>query len=333
MREAMWYEKLPDNKVVCQLCPHECCLGEGKSGICRVRSNRAGKLYTKNYGLCTSLTIDPIEKKPLYHFYPGKNILSLGTVGCNFNCVFCQNWHLAHGGPSLTIMEPKEVIEVALGEQEQGCIGIAYTYSEPTVWYEFVLDSCRLAKEAGLKNVLVTNGYIGEKPFQELAPYLDALNIDVKGFSNSFYRQYIKGDYKPVLKTAERALKFGCHVEITNLLVTGLNDSKEEVASLVEWCATNLGKDVPLHFSRYFPNYRLDAPPTPLATLEEAYELAVKKLNYVYLGNVPHLEKSHTYCPGCGEVVIYRTSYHIQIKGLTGDSCTFCGEKIPLIGL
>lgn len=328
----MWYEKLADNKVICRLCPHECRIDEGQSGICRVRNNKAGKLLTKNYGLCTSLTTDPIEKKPLYHFYPGKDILSIGTYGCNFKCAYCQNWYLAHTEPSLVPLEPYQVVEAAISLKEQNCIGIAYTYSEPTVWYEFMYETSKLAKEAGLLNVMVTNGYIGEKPLQKLLPFIDALNIDVKAFDEDFYRLYLKGEYKPVLRTAETAFKAGCHVELTTLLVTGQNDSAEEVEALSEWCASKLGKDVPLHFSRYFPNYHLNLPPTPLKTLERAYNIAKAKLNYVYLGNAPELGKSNTYCPRCKELIISRSGYSIKVTGVDNNKCASCGKELAIVG-
>jgi pyruvate formate lyase activating enzyme len=331
MQDAMWYEKSADKGVICHLCPHKCHISEGQSGICRVRINQAGRLLTKNYGLCTRLTTDPIEKKPLYHFYPGKDILSLGTLGCNFKCAFCQNWHLAHEEPSLAFMEPVQIVEAANSFKEQGSVGIAYTYSEPTVWYEFIYETSKLAKEAGLKNVMVTNGYISEQPLQELIPYLDALNIDVKAFNEDFYRKYIKGDYKQVLKTAEIAVQANCHVEITSLLVPGLNDSQDELKALVEWCASKLGKDVPLHFSRYFPSYMLDLPPTPLSTLEKAYEIGVSKLNYVYIGNAPELRKSNTYCPKCNNMIIARSGYGTKVTGVINDKCVYCGEELAII--
>lgn len=333
MQEARWYEKATDKKVVCQLCPHGCRISEGERGVCRVRVNVDGKLYSKNYGLCTPLTVDPIEKKPLYHFYPGKNILSVGTYGCNFKCAYCQNWYLAHAEPALVPLKPVQIVEAAKRLQEQDNIGIAYTYSEPTVWYEFVYDTAKLAKEADLLNVLVTNGYIEEKPLKELLPLIDAWNIDLKAFQEDFYRQYIRGDYKPVLRTIETVLKAGCHVELTTLLVTEKNDSAEEIEALSQWCVTQLGKDVPLHFSRYFPNYRLNLPPTPLTSMEKAYNIAKTKLNYVYLGNAPELGKSNTYCPRCNELLILRSGYYIKVRGVEHNKCAFCGQKLPIIGL
>ncbi|WP_227764191.1 AmmeMemoRadiSam system radical SAM enzyme [Zhaonella formicivorans] len=333
MREAKWYEKLEGNAVLCRLCPHGCRLEPGKTGICRVRTNVGGRLETRNYGLCTSLALDPIEKKPLYHFYPGKNIVSLGTVGCNLQCAFCQNWHLAHGEPGLAEITPRELVQAACQVKEKDSIGIAYTYSEPTVWYEFVLEAAEQAKSADLQNVLVTNGFINEEPLKELAPVIDALNIDVKGFSTDFYRKIIKGDYRPVLRTAELAKEAGCHVEITTLLITGLNDGEEEIKSLVEWLAGSLGADVPLHFSRYFPNYQMEAPPTPLKTLQKAREIAREKLHFVYIGNAPELDGSDTYCPKCGRDVISRSGYRVALTGLKGKECKYCGEELAIVGV
>lgn len=301
--------------------------------MCRVRKNVEGRLYSLNYGLSTSLALDPIEKKPLYHFYPGKQVLSLGTKGCNFQCAFCQNWPLAHGEPNLMAITPRELVQTAAELESRGCIGISYTYSEPTVWYEFVWEAAREAHQAGLKNVLVTNGYINEEPFQALAPFLDALNIDVKGFSDTFYRKIVKGDYRPVLKTAQLAKKMGCHVEVTTLLIPGLNDGEEEIRRLVDRLAADLGTDTPLHFSRYFPNYQMDLPPTPLETLRRAAAIAKEKLSYVYLGNAPELDGSDTFCPHCGREVISRSFYHTVITGLEGNRCRYCGEKLAVIGV
>ncbi|MEW8957875.1 MAG: AmmeMemoRadiSam system radical SAM enzyme [Moorella sp. (in: firmicutes)] len=327
-KEAMYYVKLPGGKVECHLCPHTCVINPGGRGVCRVRENREGRLYTRNYGRCSSLALDPIQKKPLYHFYPGSLILSAGTVGCNFRCEFCQNWEIAQDEPETVTITPGDLVHKA---RETGSLGIAYTYSEPLVWYEFVLDTARLAREAGLKNVMVTNGFIRPEPLAGLLPWIDAWNIDVKGFSLEFYRKIVHGDYRPVLETAAAAVKAGGHVEITTLLVTGLNDAPEELQELVLWIANNLGVDTPLHFSRYFPRYRLQAPPTPVTILRRAWEMARRYLHYVYLGNVDDPEANNTYCPVCGEVVIRRTGYHVSLPGLVGRSCQACGSELAII--
>ncbi|AOQ25269.1 hypothetical protein MTAT_22340 [Moorella thermoacetica] len=326
--EAAYYVKLPGEKVECRLCPHTCVIAPGKRGVCRVRENREGRLITRNYGRCSSLALDPIEKKPLYHFYPGSLILSAGTVGCNFSCDFCQNWEIAHQEPETVVISPDDLVRKA---REVDSLGIAYTYSEPLVWFEFVLATAQLARNAGLKNVMVTNGFIRPEPLKELLPWIDAWNIDVKGFSLEFYRKVVKGDYRPVLKTAAAAVDSGSHVEITTLLVTGLNDDSTELEELVKWVATNLGVDTPLHFSRYFPRYRLEAPPTPLETMRRARDMARKHLHYVYLGNVADPEANNTYCPVCGELVIRRTGYHVSLPGLDGRICRSCGSELAIV--
>lgn len=326
MKEAQWYKKIENNQVLCYLCPHRCRIKPGNNGICRVRYNREGKLYTKNFGKCSQPVLDPIEKKPLYHYYPGSLILSLGTFGCNFQCSFCQNWQLAHGDPQLYQLEPKELAEMAELTQKQGSIGIAYTYSEPIVWLEFVKETAKLAHQKGLKNILVTNGFIELEPLKEVLPYLDAFNLDIKGFNQDFYRKTIKGDYLPVLRTAEEIYRAGKHLEITTLLIPGLNDGEQEIEGLAKWIAENLGKEVPIHFSRYSPNYQLDLPPTPIERLKLAKEIGLKYLDYVYLGNVPGLRSSNTYCPNCGGLLIDRTGYQTELINLKGRNCGYCGK-------
>ncbi|NLK01066.1 MAG: AmmeMemoRadiSam system radical SAM enzyme, partial [Clostridia bacterium] len=263
MKEALWYEKLENKTVRCQLCPHGCAIKPGDRGICRVRENRGGKLFATNYGKAGGFAVDPMEKKPLYNFYPGSYVVSAGARGCNFSCEFCQNWQLARGESRETDISPHSMIHVAERHQKtHDVVGLAYTYSEPFMWYEFVLDTSRLAEEAGLKNIMVTNGFVREKPLRRLLPHIDAMNIDVKGFTEEFYREIIHGSLKPVLRTAEMAKESGCHVEITTLLIPGLNDSHGELKQLVDWVSDSLGKGTPLHFSRYFPNHRMDIPAT-----------------------------------------------------------------------
>lgn len=331
MREALWYRTLENQKVACQLCPHHCRLAPGKAGICRVRYNRDGVLYSRNYGRCSSPVLDPVEKKPLYHFYPGSLILSVGTFGCNFRCQFCQNWELAHGDPYLSHVEPEQLVAMAVRAKDYGSVGIAYTYSEPTVWYEFIWETARLAYKKGLKNVLVTNGFIEEEPLTELLPFIDALNIDVKGFNQEFYRKTVQGDYRPVLDRAKQAYQAGKHVEITTLLIPGLNDREEEIEKLVTWLAGELGEEVPLHFSRYVPNYQLDLPPTQGATLLKAKEIAGRRLQYVYLGNAPELESSSTYCPKCHRPVIKRTGFKVVQVALEKNCCQHCGSELNIV--
>lgn len=331
MREVMFYEKKEKDLVTCHVCPKLCSIREGKAGFCRVRENHGGVLYAVNYGQVTSGGLDPIEKKPLYHFYPGSYILSLGSFGCNLRCGFCQNWTIAHGDPPTREFTPQQVVDMARQELGRGYpnIGIAYTYNEPFMWYEFIADTAPLAHLAGLKNVLVTNGYVSETPLREILPYIDAMNIDVKGFTDRYYREKCVGRLEPVLRTVEIAHKM-CHVELTTLLVTGLNDTPEEISRLVDWVAS-LDRDIPLHFSRYFPNYEVDLPPTPLETLQRAREIALKKLSYVYIGNAPNLDSSDTVCPDCGEMLITRYAYSPKVVGLNGIKCRRCGKEIRIV--
>lgn len=330
VQEARYYEQLDADYVRCCLCPHSCKIGPGRLGFCRARRNTAGVLYTLNYGQVTSFGVDPVEKKPLYHFFPGSQILSVGTFGCNFRCGFCQNWEIAHGRPAVQEVTPEALVELALKAREQsGSIGIAYTYSEPLIWYEFVYDTAVLAREEGLKNVLVTNGYIQQEPLAELLPLIDALNIDVKGFTDDYYREVCSGRLEPVLQTVESAYKAGCHLELTNLLVTGMNDSEEDVSALVDWIAS-LDPAIPLHLSRYFPQYRFELPPTPPERMSRAREVARSRLRYVYVGNLWDAEND-TLCPQCHNLLIRRTGYGVELRGLKGDRCSRCGSKAEVV--
>ncbi|MFH1578326.1 MAG: AmmeMemoRadiSam system radical SAM enzyme [Candidatus Omnitrophota bacterium] len=283
VKEALFYEPLSDHKVKCNLCPHACKILPGKCGFCRVRENQKGKLYSLIYSQITSLALDPIEKKPLYHFHPGEYILSVGTKGCNLSCPFCQNWSISQKSDvPLKEISPGEIIRKA---KQYKSFGIAYTYNEPFVWYEFVLDTAILARKEGLKNVLVTNGYINPRPLDKIIPFIDAMNIDLKSMENEFYRKFCQGNLENVLATIKRA-SGACHVELTNLVIPGLNDKDENFIMLVDWVLNFLGPKIPMHFSRYFPCYRMDLPPTPPATLKRAEAIARKKLKYVYLGNL-----------------------------------------------
>lgn len=283
MKEAMYYEKIDNERVHCYLCPHHCRISPGKVGICRVRENREGKLYSLNYGKISSAAMDPIEKKPLYHFYPGTSILSVGSFGCNLTCSFCQNWTIAHQVPHTDEVKPEQLIRVA--QEEENCIGIAYTYNEPSIWYEYVFETAQKAKKVDLKNVLVTNGYISQQPLKDILPYIDAMNIDVKGFTKEYYSTICSGTLEDVKKTVEIAAPH-CHIEVTTLVVPDLNDSLEEIGELSRWLS-GIDKKIPLHLSRYFPNYKMqDKEPTPVETLTKAREEAEKHLRYVHLGNV-----------------------------------------------
>jgi pyruvate formate lyase activating enzyme len=288
LKEAMYYEKLPDGKVRCVLCPHNCVIPPEDYGICGVRVNEKGMLYSTVYQMVSSMAFDPIEKKPLYKFHPGSYILSVGTAGCNFKCPYWQNYSIARVEPDTvdTVkVTSEELVEKALQLKDQGNIGIAFTYNEPTIWYEFVYETAKLSKEKGLENVLVTNGYINPEPLGNLLPYIDAMNIDLKGYSEGFYRDICKGKLESVKKTIELAAK-KCHVEITTLVIPGLNDSPEEMTEMCKWLAS-VSPDIPLHLSRFFPRYMMtDKPPTPLKTLSDLQGIASRYLNNVYMGNV-----------------------------------------------
>jgi pyruvate formate lyase activating enzyme len=331
MKEALYYEK-EKGKIRCHLCPHLCLIGEEKSGTCGVRTVHNSKLYADNYGLISAVHWDPVEKKPLYHFYPGQPILSIGTYGCNLFCSFCQNWTLARGtvDAEAQITEPGDIL--TLLEKEGGpdqVLGVAYTYNEPLIWYEFVLDTARLLNANGYRNVLVTNGFINPAPFAELLPYIDAMNIDVKGFTDQFYQKYCRGRRDPVLRTVETAVK-ACHVEITCLLIPSLNDQPGEQEALAGWLG-GLDQDIPLHYSRYFPQYKLDLPPTGEDVMLQNLEIARRHLRYVYLGNVGLPGTSDTRCPHCDNLLISRSGYQVIITGLRQNVCGNCGNRISII--
>jgi len=329
--KARFYHR-ENQKIRCRVCAHNCLLGEGQMGLCGARRVEGGELCLLNYGVCVAAAVDPVEKKPLYHFYPGSDIFSLGTWGCNFQCPFCQNWALARGdysrgGEKFT---PEEILSRLQKLRKDNCIGIAYTYNEPAIWFEFLHDTARLAKQNGYVNALVTNGYLSSEALEELSPYLDALNVDVKAFSEEFYRNYCRGRLNAVKETVERcAGRF--HLEITYLVIPTLNDSRKEVSQLVNWIA-GLNPDIPLHFSRYVPGYRLNLPPTPVKTLDELRCLAMEKLNYVYLGNVPGHPAANTWCPSCQALLIERKGFGAVMRNLEDRRCSSCGEEIALAG-
>jgi pyruvate formate lyase activating enzyme len=326
MKEARFYEKLENNKVQCHLCPHECVIAEGKQGICRVRENREGILYSMIYEQVSSRGVDPIEKKPLYHFYPGSFAYSVGTVGCNLACSFCQNFEISQNISPTYEMTSEEIIQSCI---HHNCKSIAYTYNEPIIWHEFVYDTAVKAQKEGISNVLVTNGYINEEPLKALLPVIDAMNVDVKSFSDQFYKSLCKGTLSPVLQTIEQA-KHSTWVEVTTLIIPGHNDSPEEITQLVDWVAS-LGEETPLHFSRFFPHHNLQAPVTPLETLERALSIAREKLRYVYIGNVPSHSGDNTYCYNCHQPVITRSGFSASPVGLTDSRCSTCGAKIDVI--
>lgn len=287
-KEAMFYEKLDMGGVHCYLCPQQCYIPKGSRGLCGVRQNIDGILYSLNYGEISSIGIDPIEKKPLNRFHPSTYILSVGSVGCNLKCPFCQNHSIAQVKPEeipTHHAESDEIVAKAVELKKQSNIGIAYTYNEPSIWYEFVYETAKKAKEEGLLNVLVTNGYISEEPLNQLLPYIDAMNIDLKAYNDKFYTELVKGNLKEVKETIKRCARH-CHVEVTTLIIPGWNDSIDEMEEMTQWLAS-LSPEIPLHLSRYFPKYKMtDRPPTSLDSLVELKKVAERHLRYVYLGNI-----------------------------------------------
>jgi len=326
-KEAKFYAQHSDFSVTCELCPHQCKIQHGKTGICKVRKNYKGQLYALAYSGVSSVSMDPIEKKPLYHFFPGKEILSLGSVGCNFKCEFCQNWQISQKIPSLKMLSPSDLLELAKREKEN--IGVAYTYNEPLINYEFIYDCAKLLNENGFKNVLVTNGYINREPLLELIPYIDAMNIDLKAFDNIFYEKYCKGSLAPVLNTIKTAFENNVHIEVTNLLIPTLNDSKEHINKLIEWLAS-LSENIPLHISRYYPNYKMNIAPTSVEALQRVRQKGLKHLKFVYLGNILDKESNTTFCSSCNKPVIERIGYNVEVH-LKGNMCKFCGAELNIV--
>lgn len=329
LREAEYYEKLSGNYVRCTLCPNYCLLADKQKGICGVRQNIGGKLFSLVYNQPVSLNVDPVEKKPLYHVRPGSNILSLATVGCNLRCNFCQNWTISQTRPEQVtpyFLTPGDIIETA---RENQCEMIAFTYTEPTVFYEYMLDIAKLARENGMNTVLVTCGYINEAPLLELIPYLDACNIDLKGFSDEFYNTYTTGSLQPVLNTIKTCHENNLYFELTNLVIPQANDDPELIREMCRWIKTTIGTEYPLHFSRFFPHYQLtNRPPTPRNSLLLAEAIAREEgLKYVYIGNMPGLAEN-TCCPQCGNLLIERSGYRIIINRLEQGKCPDCGYSI-----
>ena len=333
MTEALFYSKHQDNRIICRLCPHECSIANGKHGICRVRKNIDGVLISENFGKLSAIHLDPIEKKPLYHYYPGSHILSVGSVGCNMQCQFCQNCEISQSGvagfPALKSYLPRDIVELAARTHNN--LGIAYTYNEPTVFYEFMLEISALVSANNLRNVVVTNGFIAEEPFQKLLEYADAFNIDLKSFEDDFYRKYTHSALEPVKKSLVRVRKSGRHLEITNLIIPGLNDDEAIFREMVKWIAGELGPATVLHLSRYFPRHRMTIESTPLKLLEKNYFIAREFLTYVYMGNVAGGEGQDTYCAGCKSLAIERRGYQIVLRGVAANgSCIHCGQHIVI---
>ena len=327
---ARYQKQNADGTVRCLLCPHVCLLQENETGLCHTRKNLNGTLYTMAYGNPCSVSVDPIEKKPLFHFHPGEKILSLATAGCNFHCAYCQNWQISQASPEELPhyrMSPQEIIDMALSHHIRL---VAFTYTEPTVFYEYMYDIAVLAHENKMKTVMVSNGYINREPLLDLSPHLDAANIDLKCFDNASHKQMTSGSLYPVLRTLKTLKEKNIWLEITNLLIPGFNDSTEMIGKMCAWLVDNGFSDTPLHFSRFFPAYRLtDRPATPEKSLLQAKTLAERAgIKYVYIGNQPHLRGENTFCPHCNNLLVERRGFDVISNRLTGGKCNVCGEKI-----
>jgi len=326
----MYYKKLGSNLVQCELCPHRCIIKDENRGICRVRENRKGILYSLVYGKLCSASAEPIEKKPFYHFLPGSVAYSISVPGCNLACKHCQNYEISQAKPedvpSLSF-SPKDIVKNAIKSK---CKSIAYTFTEPSIWPEFLLDICKLAKKARIKNTTVTNGFINPLPLQELCKYLDASNIDLKSINDEFYRRVCKARLEPVLEAIKIMHKKGVWIELTNLIIPGLNDSDEDINKLVDWVKKNLGSDVPLHFTAFYPTYKmLNLPKTSIEILRKARRIALSKgLHYVYTGNLQDDEGNNTYCPGCKKMLIKRNVFSVIENNIKKGKCISCDEKI-----
>jgi pyruvate formate lyase activating enzyme len=331
LREAMFYQKLPNNAVWCQLCFRKCIIPPGQRGFCRNRENREGKLYTIVYGKPCAIHVDPIEKEPQFHMLPGSEILCLATVSCNFRCRHCHNWPISQRSleeVAYSELSPEEVVKIAL---DQRIPTISFTYTEPTAFYEYMFDIAKLAKAKGIRVLWHSNGSMNPEPLRELLKYTDAVTIDLKGFTQEFYSKVSSSELEPVLTTLKIIKEEGVWLEIVNLVIPTFNDDSKDIKRMCEWIKENLGEDVPLHFSRFFPAYKLTRlPPTPIETLERAREIAIEVgLKYVYIGNVPGHKYNSTFCPNCGKKLIHRTHFTVWSNNVEEGKCKFCGYKIP----
>lgn len=331
LHEALFYEPFGEGIVLCKLCPHSCKLQQGQQGICRTRVSDGNKLYTLAYGNPVALHLDPMEKKPLYHFFPGSPILSLGTAGCNFRCLNCQNYSISQASPkdipSLSY-SPEDIVKTAI---KLGSQFIAYTYTEPTVFFEYMYDTAKLSQRHGIKNVMISNGYIQPEPLNMLLEVIDAFNIDLKAFNKQTYRKLIGGELEPVLSTLQQIRASGKWLEITHLMVTGYTDKLDEFSLMVDWLLDKGFEQVPLHISRFFPAYKLsNAEPTDIRIINQARQHALEKgIKFVYTGNIPSDPGQKTYCPKCKAILIDREGYQTRIIHLVDGKCDVCGTPIP----
>ena len=331
-KEAILYEKL-DGVLNCHVCNRHCVISNGKTGFCEMRQNDNGTMYSLNYASASSVAVDPIEKKPLFHFYPGSLSFSLGSIGCNFTCPYCQNWAISQAyleEVGTRNILPDKAIKLA---HENHCKSISWTYNEPTMWFEYTYDSAKMAQKENLKTVYVTNGYMSEEALDFIAPYLDAANVDLKGMSNKFYHELCEARLEPVLENIQTMHEKGIHLEVTNLIIPGYNDSEEDLKALVKFVA-DVGVEIPLHFTRFLPHYKMNqVPPTPVETLEKAQKMAIDAgIKYVYIGNVPGSNGENTHCPECKKLLIKRNGFYIAANNLKKDKkCPECGAKIDIV--
>lgn len=329
MHEAKYYTRINDLQVKCMLCPHECIISDGKSGNCAVRSVKEGVLFADTYGKLAAIAIDPIEKKPLYHFYPGSSILSIGSVGCNLHCSFCQNSDISQYNDSLKKRLKSVSVKEVIGQMKENSLRlVAYTYNEPVVFFEYILDLARVVLAEGCESVMVTNGYINRNPLKEQIPYISAFNVDLKAYKDSFYRKTTGSSMKPVLDTIELIKRSDKHIEITFLVIPGLNDQKDDFLKMARFISQHFGRKQVLHISRYYPHYKLKIPPTPLATIIELTNIAKQELDFVYPGNTGLNIDSSSYCPGCGNILVERHNYLVKIRGVRDGQCASCGRGI-----
>jgi len=328
MREALYWERSETGRVHCLLCPNDCRIAEGKAGTCGVRENRGGTVELPHYGAISSIAVDPIEKKPLYHFHPGSRILSVGFVGCSFRCGFCQNWHISQSIDVETrSISPEDLVKTAVRERS---FAIAYTYSEPLVHFEYVMDSAKLARKAGLKNVLVTNGYLNPKPTDELLPFVDAANVDLKAWDPEFYRHETGGKLEEVKRFITEAAG-RIHLEVTTLIIPTKNDDPAQIEGIARFIA-GLDPGIPLHLSAYHPQHKYTLPPTPPGTVHRLAEVARKHLKHVYVGNLG-AESSDTLCAACGNILVRRIGWRVEVTGVKAGKCAQCGADAPIIGV
>jgi len=331
MHKAMLYESLPGSRVRCNICQWRCKIGPGKLGVCKMYHNRDGVLYNMNYAQVSSVAADPIEKKPLFHFFPGSLAFSLGGWGCNFHCQDCQNWEISCVDlPQMgRQIQPQEAVRLA---KDYNCQGIAWTYNEPTIWFEYTLDSARLAKENNLYTVYVTNGYMTPEALDTIGPYLDAWRVDVKGFSDSFYRKLARiSHWRGILDVAKRAKdKWQMHVEVITNIIPTMNDDDKQLGAIANWIHDELGELTPWHVTRFYPHRNMaDLPPTPVSTLEHAFDIGKEAgLKFIYVGNVPGHGRENTTCYSCGNLVVQRLGYQTKVVGLRDSNCKYCGAEL-----